>query len=85
MQLANVCDETGVGDNSAICDNDGENFIGPVDQSNSAEGSGDADFTQNNNIPSINQVIDVENDCDQFDEQTAGGTNDATCNNGSSP
>ena len=42
----------------------------PVDQSNNAEGSGDADFTQNNNIPIINQVLVAENDCDQTDEQT---------------
>ena len=44
-------------------------------------GSGDADFTQNNNIPTINQVIDAENDCDQSDEQTASGSNFASCSN----
>ena len=44
-------------------------------------GSGDADFTQNNNIPTINQVIDAENDCDQSDEQSADGNNFAVCSN----
>ena len=43
-----------------------DNTIGPVDQSNNADGSGDADFTQNNNIPTINQVLVAENDCDQI-------------------
>ena len=82
MQLENVCDETGVGDNFAICGNDVQkNFIGPVDQDNDADGSGDADFTQNNNIPTINQVIVAENDCDQSDEQSAVGDNFADCDN----
>ena len=57
------------------------NFIGPVDQANNADGSGDADFTQNNNIPTINQVIVAENDCDQSDEQSAEGDNSAFCSN----
>ena len=74
LQSVNVCDETGPGDNIATCSNAlASNVIGPVGQSNDAEGSGDADFTQNNNIPTINQVIDAENDCDQSDEQTARG------------
>ena len=60
---------------------DSNNFIGPVTQENDADGSGDADFTQNNNIPTINQVIDAENDCDQSDEQTASGSNSAFCSN----
>ena len=83
MQFENVCDETGVGDNNAQCDtlSAPQNFIGPVDQSNTATGSGDADFTQNNNIPTINQVIDAQNDCDQADEQSAEGDNFASCNN----
>ena len=77
-----ICDETGLGDNDAICHSDmADNFIGPVDQSNDADGSGDADFTQNNNIPTINQVIVAENDCDQSDEQTAVGSNFAVCSN----
>ena len=61
LQLENICDETGIGDNDAECNNGNcgrNNFIGPVDQYNDADGSGDADFTQNNNIPTINQVID---------------------------
>ena len=70
MQATNVCDETGVGDNAAICLTIRINFIGPVSQSNAALGSGDADFTQNNNIPTINQVLAAQNDCDQSDEQT---------------
>ena len=83
LQLENVCDETGVGDNVAICSNElaASNFIGPVEQANDADGSGDADFTQNNNIPTINQVIVAENDCDQSDEQTADGDNFAICSN----
>ena len=82
LQLENVCDETGLGDNTAGCDNEASsNFIGPLTQSNDAVGSGDADFTQNNNIPTINQVIEAENDCDQSDEQTADGTNFASCSN----
>jgi hypothetical protein len=87
-QLANTCDETGIGDSTAQCDNaldfvsiDENNELGPVDQSNTATGSGDADFTQNNNLPSINQVVDAGNDCDQTDQQTAQGTNDAICSN----
>ena len=84
MQLENVCDETGLGDNVAICSNDSAtNFIGPVAQPNDADGSGDADFTQNNNIPTINQVLVAENDCDQSDEQTAEGDNFAICSNDS--
>ena len=55
------------------------NSIGPVVQTNDAIGSGDADFTQNNNIPTINQVVATQNDCDQSDEQTASGNNEATC------
>ena len=86
LLLQNVCDETGVGDNNAQCNDpvsadDSNNFIGQVTQENDADGSGDADFTQNNNIPTINQVIDAENDCDQSDEQTASGSNNAFCNN----
>ena len=76
LQAVNVCDETGLGDNVAHVQNSTENVIGPVGQTNDADGSGDADFTQNNNIPTINQVIDAENDCDQSDEQTAEGSND---------
>ena len=82
LKLENVCDETGLGDNDEQCSNDtADNLIGPVDQSNGALGSGDADFTQNNNIPVINQVIVAENDCDQADEQSADGANLATCSN----
>ena len=66
LQAINVCDETGVGDNDAECINSPNNSIGPVAQINGADGSGDADFTQNNNIPTINQVIAAENDCDQI-------------------
>ena len=59
MQIENICDETGLGDNVALCTNDtAANMIGPVSQLNDADGSGDADFTQNNNIPNVNQVID---------------------------
>ena len=81
LQAVNVCDETGLGDNIATCENNAENVIGPVGQINDADGSGDADFTQNNNIPTINQVIDAQNDCDQSDEQTAEGSNVAICDN----
>ena len=82
MQLDNDCDETGVGDNEAFCSSElADNGLGLVGQSNSAEGSGDADFTQNNNIPTINQVIDAGNDCDQTDEETASGGNFADCTN----
>ncbi|HTH21365.1 MAG TPA: hypothetical protein VL854_04035, partial [Nitrososphaeraceae archaeon] len=86
LLLQNVCDETGIGDNAAICNDpngndNNNNFIGPVTQSNDAAGSGDADFTQNNSIPKIDQVIDAENDCDQSDEQTALGSNFARCSN----
>ena len=82
LQLENLCDETGVGDNFAICSNEiAQNFIGPVEQANIADGSGDADFTQNNNIPTINQVISAENDCNQSDEQLAEGDNIAVCTN----
>ncbi|HTH21049.1 MAG TPA: hypothetical protein VL854_02425, partial [Nitrososphaeraceae archaeon] len=85
LQLENVCDETGLGDNSAFCGNNYANSIGPVDQSNTATGSGDADFTQNNNMPTINQVITAQNDCDQTDAQSAEGSNFAECGNFSGP
>ena len=78
-QTDNVCDETGLGDNAAQCGVAAINSIGPVRQTNDAVGSGDADFTQNNNIPTINQVAATQNDCDQSDEQTASGNNEATC------
>ena len=80
-QTDNICDETGLGDNDAQCNNSAQNFIGPVIQSSDALGSGDADITQNNNIPTINQVLVVENDCDQSDEQSADGSNEAICGN----
>ena len=74
LKVSNVCDETDVGANLAICSSDmAVSVIGPVDQTNNAFGSGDADFTQNNNIPTINQVLIAENDCDQTDEQTVVG------------
>ena len=81
LQTVNVCDETGLGDNVAHVNNSSENFIGPVGQTNDADGAGDADFTQNNNIPTINQVIDAQNDCDQSDEQADDGNNEAICGN----
>ena len=86
MQLENVCDETGVGDIDGDCTNSLDmagfnNFIGPVSQQNNVLGEGDADFTQNNNIPTINQVLVAENDCDQSDEQSAQGDNSAICTN----
>ena len=82
MQLENVCDETGLGDNVALCSNNlATNFIGPVSQLNDADGSGDADFTQNNNMPTISQALFAENDCDQSDEQSAEGDNFAVCSN----
>ena len=81
LQAVNVCDETGLGNNVAQCINSSENFIGPVGQTNDADGAGDADFTQNNNIPTINQVLVVENDCDQSDEQSVDGSNEAICGN----
>ena len=77
-QTENACDETGLGDNDAFCINpEIDNTLGPVIQLNDADGSGDADFTQNNNIPIVNQVAEAENDCDQSDEQGAEGDNDA--------
>ena len=81
LQTENICDETGLGDNNAICGNVAENLIGPVGQINNADGSGDADFTQNNNLPVINQVIVAENDCDQSDAQSAEGDSFADCDN----
>ena len=82
MQLENVCDETGLGDNAALCNNNlATNFIGQVSQLNDADGSGDADFTQNNNMPTISQALFAENDCDQSDEQSAEGDNLAVCSN----
>ena len=81
LQTVNVCDEIGLGNNVAQCINSSENFIGPVGQTNDADGAGDADFTQNNNIPTINQVLVAENDCDQSDEQSADGSNEAICGN----
>ena len=72
LQFENVCDETGVGDNDEQCTSDtAYNPIGPVDQSNDAQGSGDADISQKNNIPVIKQQIVAENDCDQLDQQSA--------------
>ena len=44
--LVNTCDETGTGNNDADCDNDAENFVGPLSQTNTATGEDEATIAQ---------------------------------------
>ena len=75
LTLNNGCDATTFtddGDNSAVCDNDeAENFIGPVAQTNSATGLDDVLIDQDNNI-AVSQDLSANNDCDST------ATNDAS-------
>ena len=82
LQARNDCDELGDGDNgdgglTQSCGNAVANIIGPVDQSNDAEGGQVADISQNNDITSMNQVLLANNDCDQ----SGPGDNLAQCAN----
>ena len=78
LTLNNGCDATTFtddGDNSAVCDNDeAENFIGPVAQTNSATGLDDVLIDQDNNID-VSQDLSANNDCDST------ALNDAECSN----
>ena len=82
LQATNDCDESGDGDNgddglSQFCGSEVANVIGPVGQSNDADGSQLADISQNNDITSMNQVLLANNDCDQ----SGPGDNLAQCTN----
>ena len=81
LQATNDCDEFDDGNNGdgvvADCENNVDNEIGPVDQSNFATGSDAADISQNNDITSMNQVLVANNDCDQ----SSPGDNLAFCVN----
>ena len=76
MTLNNGCDATtfsSSGDNLAICNNDNaQNLIGPVDQTNTATGLDDVLIDQDNNV-AVSQDLSVNNDCDATAE------NDALC------
>jgi hypothetical protein len=83
FDLENDCNESEDGNNDVSCDADAENFVGPVSQANDATGSGTANIWQNNeidgddaaDIPGINQVLVLDNSCDE----AGPGTNLATC------
>ena len=82
LQATNDCDESGDGDSNGVCDNfEVANFMGHVDQSNSAIGNDvnddAADISQNNDITSMDQVLVANNDCDQ----SGPGANLAFCGN----
>ncbi len=86
LDLANDCDESGDGiNNPANCDiEDVDNLVGPLNQSNDAQGSVLADISQSNQIdgsdidgiPGITQTIVGNNDCDEEGD----GDNFAFCN-----
>ena len=67
MTLNNDCDATTFsfsGDNFANCGNDfAQNFIGPVDQTNTATGLDDVLIDQDNSV-AVSQDISASNDCD---------------------
>ena len=74
--LLNSCDESGAGENDALCSNDFAGpFIGPVDQTNTVSGADQSDtFTQSNGAQ-ITQNIQAVNDCDEANT----GNNLVTC------
>ena len=61
----NDCDESGLGDNTAICTINSSNDIGAITQSNTAS----------SNVLTINQDGQATNNCDD----TTSGDNAATC------
>ena len=65
LVATNDCDETGLGDNFAICTINQSNDIGAISQSNTAS----------SNVLNINQDGQATNNCDD----TTSGDNDATC------
>ena len=77
IKAINDCDESGDGDSNPSCDNDVNNFIGPLDQENNAIGTDVADVTQGNAISSLSQQLVTNNDCDQ----DGLGDNLAVCEN----
>ena len=78
VDLLNSCDESGAGINSADCDNDDaadfHNLIGPVSQSNDANGADNSVVTQSN-IIDVTQNLEGTNDCDEANT----GDNNAQC------
>ena len=65
LVATNDCDETGLGDNNAICTITPSNDIGAISQSNTAS----------SNVLNINQDGQATNNCDD----TTSGDNDANC------
>ena len=65
LVATNDCDETGLGDNNAICTINQSNNIGDISQSNTAS----------SNVLTINQDGQATNNCDD----TTSGDNDAQC------
>ena len=80
LRAENGCDETGTGDNLAICDNisggaNTGNFIDEVSQTNTADGlTGDQDINQINDAL-VSQDLNANNDCDE----SGTGNNLALC------
>ena len=75
MILRNDCDETGKGHNEATCFHDEpSNFVGPITQTNNAQGADTSTVTQSNEIQ-VTQNMQGVNDCDESGD----GSNFASC------
>jgi hypothetical protein len=74
--LANTCSETGTGTSIVGCVNDVSNFVGQIEQDNSAKGEGADNIVQQNQVV-VDQNLVAVND---YDEQDS-GSNLATCEN----
>jgi hypothetical protein len=68
------CNESGPGDNNAMCQNSADNLIGPLTQTDTATGNGN--FNQGNNAK-VKQIADQQNKCDQSGVISIFCTNDA--------
>ena len=71
----NDCDDAGGGDNSGLCENEVDNFIGVIDQINSVSGT-TPNTIHSNNIE-VSQLGTATNNCDESGAGT--GINDAQC------
>jgi segregation and condensation protein B len=74
LGAVNDCDESGSGDNFAICENEASNFISSITQTNTGVASGDDSVSQVIFV-GINQNLQTKNDCDE----SGGGNNEKEC------
>ena len=74
--LNNDCDEEGSGNNGVDCDNDLDNFIGPVDQTNIVTNTPNPNAIHTNNIE-VSQTGSQFNPCDE--SGSGSGANFAHC------